>query len=103
MTPIRRRLVPRPVNTTAMTSMALRKLLTEQEMLLRKARRAKANRTKMRRVIETMIANLYRNALMRQRPVASAYIVRSAIPRGKNLRGPNLRRRLFGNSNKNTP
>lgn len=97
-----RRIVPRPVNTTAMTSMALRKLLAEQEMLLRKASRAKANKNKMRSVVKRMITNLYRDALMRQRPAASAYNVRSAIPRGKNLSGPNLRKRLFGNSpNKN--
>ncbi len=98
-----RRIVPRPVNTTAMTSMALRKLLTEQETLLRKASRAKANRNKMRSILKNMILMGYVNALARQRPVANAYNVRSAIPRGKNLRGPNLRRRLFGNSNKNTP
>lgn len=98
-----RRIAPRPVNTTAMTSMAIHKLLTEQAMLLRKASRAKANRNKMTAAVKRMITNLYREALMRQRPTsASAYNVRSAIPRGKNLSGPNLRRRLFGNSpNKN--
>ncbi len=95
-----RRIIPRPVNTTAMTSMALRKLLAEQEMLLRKASRAKANKNKMRAILKNMILMGYVNALARQRPTsASAYNVRSAIPRGKNLRGPNLRRRLFGNNN----
>lgn len=95
--PPRRRIAPMPVNTTAMTSMALHKIMKEQRNLLKKA----ATRKRMTSMVKNMIVNMYANALARQRPSSlTAHNVRSAIPRGKNLRGPNLRKRLFGNNNK---
>lgn len=91
-----RRIVPTPVNRTAHISMALRKLIKEQENLLKKAR----NRKRMSSIVKNMIVNMYANTLRRQRPAVNMYQVRSAVPRGKNLhiRRENLRRRLFGNN-----
>lgn len=94
-----RRITPRPVNRTAHISVALRKLIQEQENLLREAKRRKLDKNKMSRVVKNMIVAAYVNSLMRQRPNVSAYNIRSAVPRGRNLRGPNLRKRLFGNNN----
>lgn len=87
--PTRRRIAPTPVNTRAMTSMALHKIMREQENLLKKA----AMRKRMSGLVKTMIVNMYANALARQRPATS---VRSAVRN----RGPSLRKRLFGNNNK---
>lgn len=100
MTATRRRIMPIPVNRTAHISVALRKLIKEQENLLRQAKRRKLDKNKMSRVVKNMILAAYANSLARQRPTSvSAYNIRSAVPRGRNLRGPNLRKRLFGNNN----
>jgi hypothetical protein len=72
--------------------------MKEQQNLLKKARSIKMNRNRMSTLVKNMLTNMYANALMRQRPAASAYNIRSAIPRGKNLRGPNIKKRLFGNN-----
>lgn len=91
-----RRITPVPVNTRAKTSMALHKLMKEQQNLLKKARSIKMNRNRMSGIVKNMLTNAYMNALMRQRPTSlSAYNIRSAV---KN-RGPNIRKRLFGNRN----
>ena len=92
--PPRRRIAPIPVNSRAMTSMALHKLMKEQGNLLKKARSVKMNRNRMSGLVKNMLAHAYMNALVRQRPVVSAYNVRSAVPN----RGANIRKRLFGNN-----
>lgn len=95
MTATRRRIAPIPVNRTAHISVALRKLIKEQENLLRQAKRRKMNKNRMTGIVKNMIVAAYANSLARQRPNATAYEIRSAVPRGRNLRGPNLRKRLF--------
>lgn len=92
MPPPRRRIAPTPVNNRAKTSMALHKIIREQQNLLKKA----AMRKRMSGLVKTMIVNMYANSLARQRPSTSAYNIRSAVRN----RGPSLRKRLFGNNNK---
>ena len=96
----RRRITPIPVNTSALTSVALRKVIKNQGNILRVAKRTKTNKNRMSTIIKNMMLNAYVNALARQRPNATAYNIRSAMLRGKNMRGANLRKRLFGNRNK---
>lgn len=96
----KRRIMPTPVNKTALISMALYNVVKKQENLLRKAKRTKMNKNRMTTVFKNMLLNTYKNALARQRPNASLYNIRSSVPRGKNTRGPNLKKRLFGNRNK---
>lgn len=87
---MKRRIVPVPVNSRAKTSMALYKLIKEQENLLKRAK----NRKRMTEIVKNMMVSAYANALERQRPSASAYNIRSAGPK---IKRQNLKKRLFGN------
>jgi hypothetical protein len=91
--------MPKPVNKTAEMSLAVYSVLQTQNKLIRKAKRAKMNKNRMTTVVKNIIFNAYKNALAGQRPNASLYNIRRSVPRGKNTRGPNLKKRLFGNRN----
>lgn len=87
----RRRITPMAVNTTAKTSLALRKILNEQRNIMKKGREAK----KMREILKRMIRNAYIQALSNTRPNASNYQRRISRVR-HNSKGPNINFLLFG-------
>jgi hypothetical protein len=95
----KRRIVPKAVNKNAEMSLAFYHVLQNQNKLLRKAKRVKMNKNRMTNAVKNVILTVYKNALAHQRPNASSYNIMRSVPRGKNTRGPNLKKRLFGNRN----
>jgi hypothetical protein len=91
---MRRRITPIPVNSKAKIHMALRKVLANQQRLLKKA----ATLKRITNLSKNITRQMYINALIAQRPNATAYQRRLA-GRVKNV--PNIDRLLFGKKKNN--
>lgn len=88
----RRRLTPIPVNRTAMTSMAMRRIANKERAALSTGR----NRVKAMNALKRLIRNMYMASVAASTPAYTNYQKRSATPVGfKPMSKANINKLLF--------
>lgn len=95
--PPRRRILPKPMNRNAMTSMAMRRIANKERSAFKIGR----ERVRAMNSLKRLIRNMYIASLSAAAPSVSNYQRRAATPAGFKFSGINLNKRLFNNKRRN--